>query len=186
MSSSHPHNARFLGFARDGGGMASVEFAFVLPIMLAVLALVGVLGQALAIADKVTATARTVVDLVSRNASLSTTDMTTILNASAYTMTPYDTANLSIVVAEIQTDGGGNATVTWSAAAYSGTPLTVGSTFTLPAAMSVPGATYIYGQVSYNYTPVVLTPALSQTITLTDTAYFSPRLYATVNYPYPN
>jgi len=186
MSSSHPHNARFLGFARDGGGMASVEFAFVLPIMLAVLALVGVLGQALAIADKVTATARTVVDLVSRNASLSTTDMTTILNASAYTMTPYDTANLSIVVAEIQTNGAGAASVTWSAAAYNGKPLTVGSSFTLPAAMSVPGATYIYGQVSYNYTPVVLTPALSQTITLSDTAYFSPRLYATVNYPYPN
>jgi Flp pilus assembly protein TadG len=173
-------------FGRDISGVAAVEFAFVLPIMVLILGLCVIMGEALAIGQKVTSTARTIVDIVSRNSQLSTADMNTILNASAYTMTPYDSSNLAMVVAEIQTDGSGNGTVTWSTAAFNGTALKKGASFTLPAAMAVANATYIYGQVSYSYTPLVVGFSVPQPIALSDVAFFSPRVSPTVNYPYPN
>lgn len=175
-----------LRFARDAGGVAAVEFAFVMPIMALALALVAVGGEALAIGQKVTSTARTIVDIVSRNSQLSTSDMAAALNASGYTMAPYDTSQLSMVVAEIQTDGGGAGKVVWSAASYNGTALATGSSFTLPAAMAVANATYIYGQVSYNYVPINLASTLLSPIQLTDSAYFAPRVSTSVAYPYPN
>lgn len=173
-------------FVDDARGVAAVEFAFSLPIMLLILALVVVLGQALVIAQKVTMTARTIVDIVSRNSQLATTDMTAILNASAYTMAPYDSSSLSMVIAEIQTNGSGAGTVTWSSSAYNGVALTKGSSFTLPAAMATANSTYIYGSVSYSYMPLGVSMLLPHAIQLSDSAYFSPRMSATVNYPYPN
>ena len=118
---------RFVSAARsarrmiaDGRGAVAIEFAFILPLMLTMMGMCIILGEALAIGQKVTATARTVTDLVSQNGQLSTTQLTTILDAAAYTMAPYPSANLSIVVSEIQTDGTGKATVTWSSAAFNG------------------------------------------------------------------
>ena len=170
-------------FVRDASGVAAVEAGFVLPVMVLVLGFVTILGQALAIAQKVTQTSRTVVDIVSRCQAVSAADLTTILNAAAYTMTPYDSTNLSMVVAQIQTDGTGKATVTWSSAAYNGTALTKGAAFTLPASMAVANATYIYGAASYGYTPMGLGTVLAQPITLSDSAYFSPRSSLSVTYP---
>lgn len=173
-------------FARNARGVAAVEFALILPVMLMMLGLCVIAGEALAIGQQVTATARTIVDIVSKNNQLSTAQMTAILNAAAYTMAPYDNTHLSMVVAEIQTNGSGAATVTWSSAAFNGTALTKGAPFTLPASMSVANATYIYGQASYAFTPLGVGFALSQPLPLSDVAYFSPRVSTAVNYPYPN
>jgi Flp pilus assembly protein TadG len=177
---------RFGALARNVRGAAAVEFALILPVMLMLLGLCVIAGEALAIGQQVTSTARTIVDIVSRNNQLSTSQMTAILNAAAYTMAPYDNTKLSMVVAEIQTNASGAATVTWSSAAFNGTALTKGAMFTLPASMSVANATYIYGQASYAFTPLGVGFALSQPIPLNDVAYFSPRVSTAVNYPYPN
>ncbi len=174
---------RFRGEAR---GNAAIEFALILPVMMAVLGLCVILGEALAIAQKVTATARTIVDIVSKNNQLSTSQMTAILDAAAYTMAPYGSTTLSMVVAEIQTNASGAGTVTWSAAAFGGTALTTGASFTLPASMAVANATYIYGKVTYAYTPLSMGYLPSGSINLADSAYFSPRVSTAVQYPYPN
>ena len=177
---------RFRALARNARGAAAVEFTLIFPVMLVMFGLCVIAGEALAIAQQVTSTARTIVDIVSKNNQLSTSQMTAILNAAAYTMAPYANTNLSMVVAEIQTNSGGTATVTWSSAAFNGTALTKGAPFTLPATMSVANATYIYGQASYAFTPLGVGFALSQPITLSDVAYFSPRVSTAVSYPYPN
>ncbi|WP_158813997.1 TadE/TadG family type IV pilus assembly protein [Methylocapsa sp. S129] len=173
-------------FARNARGVAAIEFALILPVMLLLLGLCVIAGEALAIGQQVTATARTIVDIVSKNSQLSTSQMALDLDAAAYTMAPYSNANLSMVVAEIQTNGSGAATVSWSTAAFNGTALVKGAPFTLPASMSVANATYIYGQASYAFTPLGIGFALSQPISLNDVAYFSPRVSTTINYPYPN
>jgi Flp pilus assembly protein TadG len=170
----------------DARGTALIEFALISPVMLLLLALCVNAGEALAIAQKVTSTSRTIVDIVSKNSQLSTSQMTAILNAAAYTMSPNVSANLSMVVAEIQTDSSGAATVAWSAAAYGGTALTKGKSFTLPPSMAVPSTYYIYGQVSYTFSPLGLSFLPAHSIVLTDNAYFSPRVSSAVQYPYPN
>ena len=172
--------------AGNASGVAAVEFSLILPLTLMLLGLCFIGAEALAIGQKVSSTARTIVDIVSQNKQLSTTQMTAILDAAAYTMAPYSSADLSMVVAEVQTNSKGVATVTWSAAAYNGKALANGSSFTLPAAMSVANATYIYGQVSYAYTPLSIGFTISSPIALTDVSYFVPRTVTAIQYPYPN
>jgi Flp pilus assembly protein TadG len=176
----------FAPIVRDARASATIEFALILPAMLMMLGIAVISGEGLAIGQKVTATARTVVDIISQNSALSTSQMTAILNAAAYTMSPYNSANLSIVVAEVQTNGSGAATVTWSAAAYGGTKLTVGSPMTLPAGMAIANATYIYGAVTYAYTPLEIGFGVLSTIPLSDSSFWSPRISTTINYPYPS
>jgi Flp pilus assembly protein TadG len=179
---------------RDARASATIEFALVLPVMLMVFGIAVIGGEELAIGQKVTATARTVVDIISQNSVLSTSQMTAILDASAYTMAPYGSANLSIVVAEVQvSNSSGAATVTWSAAAYGGTKLTNGAPVTLPTGMAIPNATsttpysyYIYGVVTYNYTPLAIGFGVWSTVPLSDSSYWSPRVSPSINYPYPS
>jgi Flp pilus assembly protein TadG len=171
---------------RDARASATIEFALVLPVMLMVFGIAVIGGEELAIGQKVTATARTVVDIISQNSVLSTSQMTAILDASAYTMAPYGSANLSIVVAEVQTNGSGAATVTWSAAAYGGTALTKGSSMTLPTGMGIANATYIYGVVTYAYTPLGIGFGVLSTVPLSDSSFWSPRISTTINYPSPS
>lgn len=59
-----------------------------------------------------------------------------------------------MVVSEVQTNGSGVGTVTWSRAAYGGTPLTTGSSFALGRLLQMPNMTDIVGQVSYKHAPV--------------------------------
>jgi Flp pilus assembly protein TadG len=162
---------------RNDSGSAAIEFAFLLPVALMFLGLVVIIGEALAVGQKVTLTARTIVDIVAKQDAYTSATLTSVLNAAAYTMAPYDTAKLTMVVSEIQTDANGNATVTWSyAGASGGTPLTKGSTFALPSTMATANTTYIYGVVNYSLMPPVVGFALSGPIQLSDVGYFSPRV----------
>jgi Flp pilus assembly protein TadG len=165
---------------RDIRATASVEFALILPVMVAFLAISVAMGEAVAIWQKVSATSRTITDLVTQYSTLSTAGLKGILDAAAYTMTPYSSTNLSMVVSEIQTDGTGQATVTWSRAAFNGIALTPGQSVTLPAQIDQPNVTLILGQVQYTYTPLnIFYPGLTA-IPLSDASYWSPRMSSTV------
>jgi hypothetical protein len=88
-----------------------------------------------------------------------------------------------MVVSEIQTDGAGQATVTWSQAAFNGVALTLGQPVTLPAPAGADRSTHttvILGQVQYTYTPLnIFYPGLSA-IPLSDASYWSPRISSSV------
>jgi Flp pilus assembly protein TadG len=159
---------------------ARAEFALILPVMVALLAISVILGEAVSIWEKVSATSRTITDLVTQYSTLSTANLTGILNAAAYTMVPYSSADLSMVVSEIQTDGAGQATVTWSQAAFNGVALTPGQSVTLPGLIDQPNVTFILGQVRYTYTPLNIFFTGLNPIPLSDASYWSPRLSSTV------
>jgi len=79
--------SRLRDFAHCGNGAAAVEFAALLPFMLAVY-LGGVeIGDGVAINRKVTITARDVADLASQYTVIHDSDMTTILGAAPVTFT---------------------------------------------------------------------------------------------------
>jgi Flp pilus assembly protein TadG len=168
----------------DNRAVAAVEFAIIVPFML-LLYVGGVeLGDGLAISVKVSETAHTVADLVSRNACVTDTTLNTMLGASSATIAPYPASNATITVSEVSTDAGGNATVTWSKA-LNGSPRPVNQPMTLPSSLgtpSPPNISLILGEVTYQYTPN-LGFAINGTVPITDTYLLFPRVTSAVAYP---
>lgn len=168
---------------KDTRAVAAVEFAIVLPFML-LLYIGGVeLGNGLAISVKVSKTAHTIADLVSRNACVTDSSLSTMLSASSATIAPYSSGNAMIRVSEVSTDATGKATVTWSTA-LNGSPLIVGNPMTLPASLGTPSPaniSLILGEVTYQYTPN-LGYTISGTVPIGDSYYLFPRVSSSVVY----
>ena len=161
-------------FRNDPRGIAAVEFAFVMPILLSLFLLGNTLSDAIACHRKVTTTARAVADLTSRFSSVSTADVQGILNASAQIMAPYDMTSGIVEVAQVQVMDATHAQVVWSQA-LNAAPQTNGSTVTIPANMSPVGTYLIVGTFSYPYRPVIAWEGMGA-VNLTDTIIMSPRL----------
>lgn len=167
---------RLREFRADENGVAAIELAIVLPFML-LLCIGGVeLGNALSINVKVTNTVHTIADIVSQNKCVTTSDVTGILNASSYVLSPYDITKAVVTVSEVQPNGdNATAKVIWSQS-LNGTARTTGTTVNLPASLTgVPTtAGLILGEATYFYTPN-LGYTISGTVALSDSYYLYPR-----------
>jgi Flp pilus assembly protein TadG len=181
------------GFARDARGVAAVEAALLLPLAVVLLGLLAIWAQGIAIQRKVTLTARTVTDLVSQQPSpLKQSALDCLLDNASYVLSPYNTANMTMLVSEVQVTGvGATALVIWSEPMPGyGTARTIGSTVTLPSAIAAVGSYLIMGEVKYLYTPLKIGGGLSiggaqgpgvvNPMTLHDEIYLSPRLSASI------
>jgi Flp pilus assembly protein TadG len=169
-------------FRRDHQGTAAIEFAILLPVMLT-LYIAGIeISNAIAIDRKVTVTARTVTDLVTRASTISTGDMSDILAASAAVIAPYVPNNLTVTVSEIYIDNNGNAKIWGFSCSYQGTPRTIGHPVTLPSQLVINNSYLIWGEAQYSYTPPIAS-VISGTLALKDQIYMSPRLSSSVNGP---
>ncbi len=165
---------------KDQRGVAAVEFALVLPVML-LMYFGGVeITQAVMVNRLVALTATTVTNLTSQYTTISaSTDMPDILNASAEVLAPNPASNAKVVVSLIAIDSKGNATVSWSKT-LNGTALTTGQSVTVPAALAVPNTTLVYGQVTYAYSPA-FDFIKSAPFNLRSAVYMSPRNSTTIN-----
>ena len=168
----------------DTRGVAAVEFAIVVPFML-LLYVGGVeLANGLAISVKVSETAHTVADLVSRNACVTDSALSTMIGASSVTIAPYSAGSTTVRVSEVSTDANGKATVTWSKA-LNGAPRAAGQPMTLPPALGTPSPaniSLILGEVTYSYTPN-LGYTISGTVPISESYYLFPRVSSVVQYP---
>ena len=167
-------------FRRDRRATSAIEFALVLPFLLALYFGAYDISQEVSAYRKMTITTHTVADLTTQYSSVTSNDVSGILNASAQVMAPFSTANLSIVVTEFQVSQSGVATVTWSQA-LNGTALTTGKVYVLPANICLAGASIVLSNVTYNFTPPVgykLTGAIS----MSDHLYMSPRKAQSISY----
>jgi Flp pilus assembly protein TadG len=164
---------RLRHFIRDGRAVSAVEFAFIFPVMLTIYIGGSEVGNGLTISREVSHVASTIGDLVSQCSSISNTDMSNILGAAAYVITPYSTGNLTIRVSGITTDASSNATVTWSDQ-YQSTALTTGASYTLPAALRTASSFYVATEVHYSYRPYI-GYVMTGTYDISHTLYFAPR-----------
>jgi len=161
-------------FARDKRGISAVEFAMLLPLMVT-LYLGGVeVSQAVAIDRKVTLIARSLADLVAQATTVTNSDMSNILNATAAIVVPYQDSKLKIVVSSVVIDAQGVAKVAWSDT-KNGTARAVGQTVTLPAALNTASTSLIWAESQYAYTPTI-GYVITGTKDLTDQIYMRPRL----------
>lgn len=166
---------------RDGRGVAAVEFALTVPVL--IIAYLGTYEgfQAAAAYRKLSATTVELANVVSQYTTMSAGDVSTITSASSQIMAPFPTGNLSIVLSEITTNSSSQATVTWSQAYNGGTALTPGASFTLPTSMRVASTSYILVQTAYSWSPIVSGGPIG-TINMTDQMYTQPRQSSSIPY----
>jgi Flp pilus assembly protein TadG len=168
-----PGARRVLAFMRDRRGLSAVEFALLLPLLLALYIGGTEITQAVAIDRKVTLTAHTVADLVTRVSATSTSDLQSSFSAAADVIAPYATGNMTVTVSQIKIDNNGNGTIDWSCS-YQGTAHTAGSSVTLPPALATPNTYLIWGESQYAYTPPI-GYMITGTFRLKDQVYMAPR-----------
>lgn len=169
-------------FSRDSKGVSAVEFAMVLPFMLVLYLGTVELGNGFAAKFKATLAVRTVTDLASQKSSISTAQMSGILDLSASVMTPFPTTNMAITLSEITTDSSGNGTIVWSCS-IGGTARTWGASYTMPTSLKSPGnITVLLGEVTYPYTPAI-GYVVTNTINLQQSLYFYPRVSTAITGP---
>lgn len=161
-------------------GMALVEFALLLPVMLTLFLGGYQLTQASACQRRVTIVARAIADLVSQNETIDATRVATILDAATQIMAPYDIAPAHSRVSLIRVDASLNVTVVWSeqknAVAYP-----VGAFTSLPPAMKIANSYYVLGEVTYDYNP--MSGRFAWPISFTQSLFMIPRKSPYVDCP---
>jgi Flp pilus assembly protein TadG len=164
----------------DNSGLAAVEFAMVVPLMLVLFFGTVEFSSALAIDRKVTVMARTLSDLTSQNLSVTDAQITNFRNAGVGVMTPYDATPIKSTITELFVDPTTKAArVQWS---KGDAPRGAGSTVAIPAALQVGGTYLIYSEVSYKYVPIVGYVMAKAGISMSDFNYTRPRQSLCVMY----
>jgi Flp pilus assembly protein TadG len=165
-------------------GVSAIEFALIFPVMLLIYIGGFETGQVLSVNRRVTHVGATVGDLVAQVASVTTSDIENVFDASTALMMPYSTTSLKMTVSTVLYSSG-KQTVTWSKT-RNGTAWTAKSTppVTIPTAMLVDGQEVVVSQVSYTYTSQFT--AFMQdiwgksSIDMSDVTYYRPRVSNTV------
>jgi Flp pilus assembly protein TadG len=174
------------GLVRDNGASAAVEFAFIVPIMLALYFGVLEFSSGIAVDRKVTLVARTLSDLTSQSTTVTDTDLTNFTATGRAIMTPYSTTPLNSTVSELYVDPTTlTAKVKWSKGS---SPRGLNTTVSIPASLQIGGTYLIYSEVNYKYVPTIGYVMATAGVTLTDFTFTRPRqstcvLYGTTNCP---
>jgi Flp pilus assembly protein TadG len=167
----------FKCIARDKRGVSAVEFALLAPFMIALYLGCVEISDAVSADRKVSLTSAALANLAAQVTTISSSDMSNILDASTAIIAPYASANLGLKVSCLKMDSTGKATVQWGAsrnttARAAGSAYTFGSSNT---ALAVPSSYLILAEVSYSYVPTIGN-SLTGTLTLSDQMFMSPRI----------
>ena len=164
-------------FARDRRGVSAVEFAFVAPVMIGLYLGCVEVSDGVAADRKVSLIAGALANLSAQVATISTAEMTNILDASSAIIAPYAAGKLKMTVTCLSIDATKTAHVKWSVTRNGAVE---SGTLTIPPALTV-ASSYpiylIYSEVSYAYTPIV-GYTITGTLTLSDQMYMAPRITA--------
>ena len=138
----------------DRRGVALIEFAMVLPVLVILFLGSFQLMEAVSVYRKVTTTSRSIADLITQRASISEADIQSYLDASAQIMAPYriDRGKFRVSLIKLQADN--TARVVWSRTKDGTDKLVANSIYVLPNTIKQQGIDIIVTDVSYNYVPL--------------------------------
>lgn len=166
-------------FHRDERGVAAVEFALLVPIMVSLFVGAVELSQAITVDRRITQIASSTADLVARESAITTAQLNNVTDVARALLQPYDTAPLKITITSV----GANATninntkVCWSHSFQGGAATYAqGQTYTLPAGIVDRGGSVVVSEVAYDYTPLVFAFYLPGITTLRDKFFLKPRI----------
>ena len=157
------------------GGVAAIEFALVIPLIILVYAGGFEIVQAATVNRKLTDTTVQLANVTTQYTAVAQPDLANIFAASSQIMAPYPSGSLKIVLSQVQTDKNSNGTVAWSQGYPTGTPcLAKNSAVALPTGFASPLANYILVQTTYSYAPTIGS-AFVHTIPMKDQIFMVPR-----------
>lgn len=181
--------------ASDTRGIAAIEFAFVVPIMLSLYFVTMEVSQAIEIDKKVSRVGSTVADLITQQQSISVSEVDGVLKIGESILQPYNRSSSKITVTaiEITTDATPKVQVAWSRKLVNGTTsvaVAKGTPTTVPPALLTPGGFLIKVESTLDYKPVIAWAAEDKpvlglaaafdSIAMSETYYLRPRQSATV------
>lgn len=170
-------------FRAAEAGVAAVEFALILPIMLLVYVGTVEAGALITMDRKIQLSSGALGDLVARsNEAITTADLTDYFQAARGIMVPYSADPLKQVVTQVLVPSSGtDVKVDWSrqfinGAMAVGTDYQKGDTFTLPQEMIdiARGQTVIVSETSYSYKPLYGV-VFDQAVPLHRQSFYMPR-----------
>ncbi|HHK73999.1 MAG TPA: pilus assembly protein, partial [Rhizobiales bacterium] len=164
-------------FSRHEKGAVAVEFALILPIMLATYLGVVELSQALNADRKMTRATSAIADLAARSPLFDLTAANNAVKAAEAILAPYDTSTLKFRLSAVKLDtSDGKIKVDWSFAHGSGmSPYYHGQVITtVPNGLMLPDSSLVIAEVNYEYVSP-MGDLFSSGVMLTDTFYAYPR-----------
>ncbi|WP_188516045.1 TadE/TadG family type IV pilus assembly protein [Alsobacter metallidurans] len=186
-----PALRRVLSAASDTRGVAAVEFALILPVMLVLYIGSVEVSQGLSADRKVVLLTRTLADLVTQNDTLNSTQVSQIMSAGTAVMSPMAASPIEMRITSVAISdvSGKEATACWSQAStnWSGTPASafpkgyIFNTIQVPTALRAdPGTSVVLAEVRYPYKPV-MGYVITSTLTLSERIFMRPRIAAYVS-----
>ena len=144
-----------LAFWKKDDGVAAVEFAFILPILVTLLLGTFEFSEVYNVLRKVDKTTALTSDIVSQYDCLETAELDAILTSTRQLMQPYNIAadKLTVTVWSITSDSSGNVTVDWSRRSDGSSPNSPGDAppFTVTSNDIPNDSSRIVAQVNYDY-----------------------------------
>ncbi|WP_460448159.1 TadE/TadG family type IV pilus assembly protein [Alsobacter sp. SYSU BS001988] len=172
-------------FVRDARGIAAIEFALILPVMLSLYIGSVEVSMGLSADRKVVLLTRTLADLVSQNDTTEINQLKTIMNAGKVVLSPLKTADarMRITSIAISNTSGKEATACWSEVGPSSpsgwTAYARGRTFNtaeVPSALrSDSGTSLVMAEVEYTYKPV-MGYVITGSLNLQERIFMRPRI----------
>ena len=174
------HGQALARFMRDTRGIAAVEFAYVVPVIL--LMLVGTVeaSRAVSMDRRLALVTSMIADLVAREEKMTAADVNAIYNIVSQTMSPFDSSSLKVSIIPVKASPN-DAAMTRVYAGTTNRPSLHGasqpakcSSYTLSSGLTGKGASVVVVETSYEYKPVFLNYIFG-TATWTDKAVAAPR-----------
>ena len=171
--------------AANEGGLAAVEFALLLPVMLTLFFGVVEVSLALACRADVTAVSYTAADLIAQESTIAPADISNVWSAISAILYPYSTTAAQITLTSVNYDTVGKSLtsgkVAWSCT-KGGTARTVGQSVTLPTGLMTTNGSVIMSEITYAYTSPT-TRIITGPLSMQNTFYTKPRRVAQIGAP---
>jgi Flp pilus assembly protein TadG len=174
-------------FRRDAKGLAALEFALILPVLITMLFGMGELSLAVFCRTDITQIASTVADLVAQEKAPGSTDISNVYAAANTILYPYypnlssskPTIRITSVIFDTATNSTTVGKVAWTCSQSGNGTLSpasraVGSTVTFSQALLSTGGSVLMAEISYSYASPT-TKVLTGAITMSDKFYTKPR-----------
>ena len=138
-------------FRRENKGLAAIEFAMLVPILLSLYMGAVEIGQALTVDRKLSSLAGAAGDLVAQSQQIDQTSIDDIFNITNSILSPYDSAGLKITISSVVSDVDNVQSVDWSVS-NTGSAHAEGSTIPgMSANVTEPNSSVIVTEVEYAY-----------------------------------
>ena len=187
--------ARAMRFCIDRRGVAAIEFAFIVPVLLVMYFVTMEASQAIETSKKVSRIGSMVADLVTQQNTITKADLDAIMKIGTSTLQPYNRSTPKIIITAIQvtTDPAPKVQVVWSRKLDNGASsadAAKDSITTVPTALKIAGTFLVRVESDLAYQPIItwsadsqerlgLTSAFSH-ISMGETYYLRPRRSTTV------